>query len=234
MSKLYMSHKFQVVKAEIGGLPIFFSIDRRQDYIQKQHRAGRFYDTNGLELIQEHFPSGGTFVDIGTNIGNHTLFVGKFLNPKELILFEPNPEAIRTLTCNLHLNNIFDKCDLSFLGKGLSDSEESGFMIVAPDNNLGAGKMVKSAEEGTFETILGDHALRHKKVDFIKIDVEGMEMMVLRGLQATIARDRPKLFLELDDVNIDAFTLWANAHRYKIVARDRKYSSNENLMLLPE
>jgi Met-10+ like-protein len=53
---------------------------------------GVFYEREELEIIATHF-KGGTFVDIGANVGNHSIFAAKFLGASKVIAFEPNPTA---------------------------------------------------------------------------------------------------------------------------------------------
>jgi hypothetical protein len=81
--------------------------------------------------------------------------------------------------------------------------------------------------------IAGDEALAQAKVDFIKIDVEGMEMQVLGGLAQTLARCRPVIFIEVDEANRAAFLAWVDANRYDIAATFRRYPVNENFLLKP-
>ena len=98
---LVVSPAGQVVRAVIDGKPVFFTLTNTKDVIQKEHLAGRFYETEELEIIRAHCPKNAVFVDIGANIGNHALYALKFLHPAKVILFEPNPEVIRILLTNL-------------------------------------------------------------------------------------------------------------------------------------
>jgi hypothetical protein len=86
---------------------------------------------------------------------------------------------------------------------------------------------------GDLRVIAGDEALAQAKVDFIKIDVEGMEMQVLGGLAQTLARCRPVIFIEVDEANRAAFLAWVDANRYDIAATFRRYPVNENFLLKP-
>ncbi len=230
---LVISPAGQVVRAIVQGQPIYFTLTNTRDTIQKEHLAGRFYEPEELEIIAKHCPKGAVFADIGANIGNHALFALKVLGVKKLIAFEPNPVAIAILQSNLGLNGVIERCDLRHLGFGLSDKAQGGLaMAVArPNKNLGGGKLVSG---GDLQVIPGDQALAKDNVDFIKIDVEGMEMQVLAGLAETIARCRPRIFIEVDDVNNAAFLAWVEDNRYSIAATYRRYRVNENYLLVPK
>lgn len=224
----------QVVRAVIWGEPVFFTITRPRDAIQREHRKGLFYELEELEIIRRWCPPGAVFCDIGTNIGNHSLFALKFLRPAKVICFEPNPEAIEVLRSNLGLNGLLDdpRCDLSRLGFGLSDAAADGLGIDAPDGNLGGAKMVEGA--GGLSVRRGDDLLSGEAPTFLKIDVEGMELQVLSGLADTIAAHRPTLFVEVDRGNAQAFGQWAETHRYAVKTRHRRYRRSENFLLAPK
>lgn len=231
-SDLVVSPPGQVVRSVIGGKPVFFTLTNTKDVIQKEHLAGRFYEPEELEIIKKHCPKNAVFADIGANIGNHSLFALKVLGVKKLIPFEPNPVAIAVLTSNLGLNGELARCDLSHLGFGLSDKAQDGLAIEVdkPNKNLGGGRLV---EGGDLQVIPGDQALAKEAVDFIKIDVEGMEMQVLGGLAETVARCRPVFFIEVDEANRAAFLAWVEDNRYEVAATFRRYPVNENFLIKP-
>lgn len=227
-----MTPPCQVVRAEIWREPVFFTITKPRDTIQKHHARGNFYEPEELEIIRRWCPPDSVFCDIGSNIGNHALFALKFLRVRHLIAFEPNPVAIEVLRSNLELNGVLGLCDLRHLGKGLSDHAAEGLSMQVPDKNLGAGKMV--ADGGALEVIPGDVALDGEQVDFIKIDVEGMELAVLSGLAQTFERWRPTMFIEVDRENYDGFFAWCAANRYDIKERFKRYPVNENFLVTPK
>jgi len=220
------------VRNVIGGVPVLFTVNNPRDTIQAQHAEGRFYEEEELEIIRGHVPKGAVFVDIGANIGNHSLFALKFLDVARVIPFEPNPDAIALLMSNLTLNGEAGRCDLRHLGQGLSDRAAEGLAMAVdqPRDNLGGGRMV---EGGGLRVVRGDDVLADAAVDFIKIDVEGMEVAVLRGLEATVARCRPVLFVEVDEVNRKDFLDWVAAQSYEISATYRRYKPNENFLITP-
>lgn len=229
----------QVVRFELWGEPVFFTITRPRDTIQRHHRAGTFYEMEELEIIRRWCPPGAVFCDIGTNIGNHSIFVLKFLRPAKVICFEPNPDAIAVLKSNLGLNGYLSdpRCDLTRLGFGLSDHAAEGLSMAVRASNLGGGRMVEGAAgepaEGGLTIRRGDDLLQGEVPSFLKIDVEGMEMQVLAGLADTIATHRPTIFIEVDAENRPALDAWLAAHRYVAKAAHRRYRRSENLLIVP-
>ena len=172
-----MSPKFLpgfIAEFETRGQTIRFFITSITDGIQNRQANFQFYEQEELTLIEQHFPRGGIYVDIGANVGNHAVFVGKFCSPSQVIVFEPIPMSIDTLRVNLLLNAI--PADTTHLGLGLSGEPGSTQMSIQP-GNLGTARIIRDSK-GTVKLVAGDSLLADKKIDFIKIDVEGHEMEV--------------------------------------------------------
>lgn len=217
--------------SEIYGRRLVFSVDMQRDPIQRSHREGRFYEEEELAVIKALFPLAGTFVDIGANVGNHGLYAAVFLSAARVIPFEPNPKALKLLLANIAANGLAARYDLSHLGKGLGAEARAGFGMEARDRNLGAAKMLPGA--GDIEITTGDLALQGTHPDFIKIDVEGMEIDVLSGLRDTIKRCRPSLLVEVDRENDEGFHMLIAEMGYGIFDTLQRYNRNKNYVIKP-
>jgi FkbM family methyltransferase len=216
------------------GCNLRFFVGNRRDLLQSHHFIGEFYEAEELKLIQRHFKANGTFVDIGANVGNHTIFASKILNATKVIPFELHPDALAILTANIALNDC-QNVDTSFLGYGVSSSAERLSLQRASYGNNLAGARFKPEANGSaqsFPTISADIALNNTWVDFIKIDIEGMEMDALKSLEQTIQRCRPTIFVEVDNYNRDKFMTWCRSHKYTIVETTKRYEWNVNYLLV--
>lgn len=223
---------FHIVEGAFGRLPLFWAVANPGDAIQKEHMAGRFYEPDELDIIRRHFRPGGVFLDIGSNVGNHAVFAALVLHADRVIVIEPNPVAIAVLRANVALNRLGDVIDGRWLGCGLGGSAAEGFGVRAGAMNLGGGRMV--AGGGDLRIVTGDAVVDGGHVDFLKIDVEGMELEVLAGFSETIGRCRPSLFIEVDTENAAGFETWVAENGYRIAARHKRYMRNENFMIIPE
>lgn len=226
----FLSPPGRVMRSKICRQIVYFTITDPGDVIQKSHVQGKFYEPEELAIIGQWLRPGSIFCDIGANIGNHSIFALRILNAASTILFEPNPIAIEVLRSNMILNGCRRRADFSHVGVGLSDVAASGLSIRAPKRNLGGGRII--AGGGELQTIRGDDALAGKQVDFIKMDIEGMELRALAGLEQTIARCRPVMFIEVDNVNNKGFHDWVAAKDYRVETSFQRYRSNVNYLIV--
>jgi FkbM family methyltransferase len=140
-------------------------------------------------------------LDVGANIGNHSLYLHDDF--KKVYAFEPNPVALEKLNLHITKNSIEN---ITVFPVGLSDVAETLAFESPTSTNLGTGRFLRADQEIPttakvmhLKTEIGDSVLRDQgieDVDFIKIDVEGLEIEVMRGLQNTIHRDKPVIAFE--------------------------------------
>ncbi len=232
-----------VARFSAHGESVAFFVANEWDYIQKHHLQGTFYEPEELAMIGRHF-AGGVFVDVGANVGNHSVYALKFLGAERVIAFEPNPAAAELLAINLALNGLAARVDHRLAG--LSDRRSEARLVAPRHKDLGSTRLAAIDGVATDVTpsgsspapacvvFTGDEALAGEgAIQMIKIDTEAMEMAVLAGLEGTLARVRPKLFVEVDDANSAAFLSWADHNRYDVAETHRRYATNCNYLLTP-
>jgi len=222
-----------VARFRTQGEDVAFFVLNEWDYIQKHHLNGGFYEPEELALIGRHL-DGGVFVDVGANVGNHSVYVLKFLGVEKVIAFEPNPTAAELLAVNLALNGLSARVEHRLAG--LSDRKTVARLVAPGHMDLGSTK-VSVGETGTGRqcvVLTGDEALADTpSISMIKIDTEAMELQVLKGLAGTFARCRPKAFVEVDDANRDAFLALVESFDYTVAETYRRYATNCNYLLVP-
>lgn len=172
--------------------------------------VGRSFDLYGefseveARIFGQLVPQGGVALDIGANIGAHTLPMARIVGAKGMVVaFEPQRILHQMLCANLALNSLPNVWTF-WAGAG----HESGTMRVPPVdyhavNNFG-GISLSTGEQGEVVQILPLDSLALPACHFIKIDVEGMEREVIAGAKATIDKWRPLLFVENDRVEKSA------------------------------
>jgi FkbM family methyltransferase len=164
-----------------------------------------------LSIVQR----GDVVVDIGANVGYFTMLFSDLTgNRGEVHAFEPVPSTFSILTENIRRFPAYKNVHLNRMALG--DKDQRTNMLV-PRGDHGQASLVrhwdgswKDADSEIASTKiemiqLDQYAERLGRVDFIKCDVEGAELLVLRGAQSTLRRFRPKLCLEMDDRWVRSF-----------------------------
>lgn len=213
-----------------------FFIMNEQDYIQQYHMSGNFYELDDLSYLSNIVAQNATFVDIGAHTGNHSIFIGLKVRPRKLICFEPNVDARIGLETNLRLNGLFDKADLSMSHFALGERNFDSFIVYSADN-WGAGFITSNKALREFYNSVqvrrGDELLRAYDVDFIKIDVAGPVLPVLKGLDQTLTRCRSGLFLTATRDERGDVVAFLSAKNYKLIRETIAYQRFHKLVVIP-
>lgn len=140
-------------------------------------------------------------IDVGANIGNHSIFMRSFLT-NNLIAIEPNttilPILRRNLAQNINHYSVYEVAAGESEALGTIDMPEKAL------DNQGMAKVVVGGSQGTIRITTIDSIVaqwknkqdHHCYVAIIKIDVEGMELPALKGAVETIDGDKPHIFVE--------------------------------------
>lgn len=133
-------------------------------------------------------------LDVGANIGNHTLYLAAVAGLK-VVAFEPNPELCVPFRKSITLNNLDNRVALHEVGVGATKGK-AHFAEIKLENLGGQSLVVDDSDASIISVVNLDSLELEDKVKAIKIDVEGMELSVLKGAAALISRDKPYLFIE--------------------------------------
>jgi FkbM family methyltransferase len=153
------------------------------------------------------------FYDIGANVGQHTLFMSQFAD--RVISFEPFAVVRQRLEQKL-ADNLIGNVTLFPVALGSTDDDLPFSPPVGGNMGTGTFRIDAVATDMLRLPVRnGDRFLERNKlprVDLLKIDVEGFECAVLKGMQETLQRDRPLILMELSGhdrsgfVNRERFT----------------------------
>jgi FkbM family methyltransferase len=151
-----------------------------------------FYEWQLLGALSDYLQPGDYVVDVGANIGNHTLYFAAICEA-EVLAFEPLALAAEVLQLNVEQNFLDDRVEIrrKALGQFTARAKLSRF----DPENVGASAFALSPE-GEYRVSALDLERIERKVSLIKVDAEGMDVAVLRGAADLIARDRPILVCE--------------------------------------
>jgi FkbM family methyltransferase len=195
LNRLLPADKAEVHLAGVGRVALDLGVElQRHLYWAGVGRE----DARIARLICGALPPDGVFLDVGANVGIHTLAAARRLAPGRgaVLAFEPHPANYRALVRNVALNGYGQ---VTAENLGLSDAHAVLTGASSPD-----GGNWSLASEGAYcfevrlvplDDYLQDHPVSGMNV--VKIDVEGAEVQVLRGARRTFARFRPLIVFEV-------------------------------------
>lgn len=148
---------------------------------------GQFYESGLLNhLYGLHL--GGTYLDVGMNSGNHSLYFARVCPSQRVLSFEPYSRYRQNAGELFAVNDVREKIDV--------------FPVALSDTTGPLELNIRGRHTTAMQMRLDD--LAPTDVTVMKVDVEGFEMPVLRGARETIERWHPHLFVELFDDNFEA------------------------------
>jgi FkbM family methyltransferase len=175
------------------------------------------YEKNEIAWIKNLLEPQMVFFDIGANIGWHSINIAKYDETLRVYAFEPIDSTFQALKENIVLNNLthVNLCNLGFSNKNehltfYFDPNVSAF--TSSRNNLknsGAQKIISKVVR------LDDFFIENnlERLDFIKCDVEGAELLVFQGALESIKRHKPIILAEM----VRVWTINFNYHPNDII-----------------
>lgn len=147
--------------------------------------SGRFYETGIQRLLMDLLKCGDTFIDVGANVGIHTLLAAGLIGSGGRVLaFEPNPQAFALLNAHLSLNDV-RTCTTYMMGLG----DARGEMMLSGVGCDFGGYTLRTLDTADTRVRVpidrADSVIDERQIVgnlVIKIDVEGFEHAVLRGM----------------------------------------------------
>jgi FkbM family methyltransferase len=180
------------IRASIDGLAFDLDLGETVDvslFLQQ-------YEVEVSAAIEKYGRAGMTALDIGANIGAHTLRLAKKIGPTGTVhAFEPTDFAFEKMQRNLELNAITNVVPHKLaLSTNNLRSQRIQYRSSWPTNGLALEKE-SVVDFQRLDDVLKE--LRTGKVSLIKLDVDGNEYSVLRGGEAMLRRDQPIILLEV-------------------------------------
>lgn len=171
----------------------------RSDWSQRlTYFLGRYYEFGVLEALNAILRPGDTFVDIGANIGMISLHARSRVGADgQIVCFEPIPECANAIKENFALNKFSNGTVYNI---ALSDSSGE-LQLKITSNHTGTATLADVESSEVVRSIGVKVEIADTLIDFpvhvIKIDVEGFELRVLRGLKRTLEKHKPFIITEL-------------------------------------
>lgn len=165
-------------------------------------------------------------LDIGANIGNHTLYFLNECDAQFVYCFEPANDTFQILTRNIKINNLEDKVQLMHVGVG----SISGHARIKQQRQHDTGfTQLEKSETGDIAIVSIDDMDIQENIGFIKIDVEGFELEVIKGMEKKLKSDKPLIMIEVWNQNLDEIMSILNRLGYHSEILDRREMNTDYL-----
>ena len=182
-------------------LPASWQSELKRIYFRNQIRHGVFItEEPEFALLAEFVSDGNWVVDVGANIGHYTKRLSELVGyTGRVIAIEPVPETFLLLTENLkHIQHD----NITLLNAAAAENSGVAGMTIPKFStglkNFYQAHLVseKDAELRVLTLSLDSVCLCEKQIALVKIDAEGHEAGVLRGMKEILRRDRPVMIVE--------------------------------------
>lgn len=160
------------------------------------------------QAIVDHLVPGGVFYDVGSNVGFFSLLAARHVGAEgRVFAFEPLPINARCIRANAALNGL-DNVIVVPAAVGATAGTEPLYVTTHPGGATLSGADCPPDVTGTIEvpvTTIDEFVRRGEGLppSLVKIDVEGVELDVVRGMTETLTSTRPTVLCELDDVRTE-------------------------------
>lgn len=199
-----------------------------RDMIQQTILLEGIWDPALTDLVSTTLKPGDVFIDVGAHVGYFSLLAGRRVTPTGTVLsIEPNPVALEQLHQNVersrlrHVLIAHTACGHSHEPVRLHLHTESNSSMASLSAANAAGGIEVDVACSTLDHLCAAHGIA--RADLVKIDVEGAELSVLRGMDRILRQMRPVIVLELEprllsafDTTTDSILSFLSAYGYRV------------------
>jgi FkbM family methyltransferase len=166
----------------------------------------QYLEAGPIDRLKEFVPSGSLVIDVGANVGFFSLRFAKWVgNDGKVISIEPEDRNYDHLISALRREALLDR--VNSLKAVAADAQGKMFLEINPlhpaDHKLSRDGTGLAVNAVTLDELVQD--ARHLRPALVKIDVQGAEMLVLKGAANILKNAAPALFIELHEEGLFKF-----------------------------
>ncbi len=221
-----------VLKKIAARLPLRIQQELKRIYFAYQIRRNRFFtDEKEFAIVDRLISPGDWVLDIGANVGQYTKRFSELVGDSgRVIAFEPVPDTFELLTANAQR---FRQKNVTLFNAAASDQCVAlGMAIPTLSSGLSnyyAAHLTPTANGLTVLTFpIGNVQFPHS-IRLAKIDAEGHELAVLRGMENLLRRDQPTLIVETFAADVEKFLLGFGYRMKQIPGSSNKLFSTTDI-----
>lgn len=169
-------------------------VNPKNELLERKVYTGEKYETEVSEIIKKHGNKEKLFIDLGANIGYHSLYASQHY--KEVISFEPVKKTLKQFRESIKINKFRNiktynlACSNNVRTTRIQCEEGAHNLATITEN--------KTKNTAKIRTTCLDKFLKkqYKRIGLIKIDVEGHEWQVIEGMKRMIEKETPPIIME--------------------------------------
>ena len=226
---------YEIVR-DINYNKILLNLD---NYIDSIIYLNGSYEQKNIEFLETLFSQHKCtyFIDVGANIGIYSMYFANNSNLKMSYSFEPNPSNYAQLSANIFLNNISEKVKL--FNVALSDKTSQGQLFVVKEKtdddfgkyNAGMHSLNKNLTRDMNPVAVniyrGDDLINlSEEIICLKIDVEGHELNVLKGISNLLNSNKCIIMIEIFDEMYTTTNNFLLENKFKKINLDLDFGLN--------
>ncbi len=172
---------------------------RPSEHIQQQLFWYGYYEKDAILTWEQMINADTIVLDIGANTGYYSIIAAK--KARHIYAFEPGSINRKKLEENTGLNKLVN---ITILPYAISDQKGMAELFISGKDNTGMNSLAQPGNFSGEKEIVSVETIdnwvaenRIPGISIVKIDVEGLEMQVLRGMQTIIEEQKPVIFIEI-------------------------------------
>jgi FkbM family methyltransferase len=185
-----------------------FMMVNPSEHMQQQLFWYGYYEPAVVSVLEKNVQPDWVILDIGAHIGYFTLLAAKLAPQGKVFAFEPVNGLFQKLEHHLKDNNLQN---VTAINAAVSAIESTTTIYVSDDENTGMSSLQQpenfSGKTESIKTISIDSWFQQDRLNLVKIDVEGNELNVLKGMRQTIEKYKPALIIEVNPATLAYFKL---------------------------
>ncbi|MDC3131655.1 FkbM family methyltransferase [Pelagibacteraceae bacterium] len=203
-----------------------------RDSLDRELFMNGYYEEKQLNILSASIDkhSINYFIDIGSNIGIYSILMSSKYSNLTIHAFEPHKDAFKRLKKNVNLNNFTNKIYL--YNYALSSKNGESFLETKNRFKMSQSGGAKISKKGDIKIKYkkGDDLIKIKNQHIaIKIDTEGHELFVLKGIKNLLINNKIFLQIEIFPQNITDVIPFLTTLGFKLISKNQ-YTHQENIL----